>query len=442
MNQTILPDLPPFPNSKEKLLENIKSMTILAGTSSSLPKFQALSSCIPTLDSATPISSVIVIDIGGTATKVGVRMHNQSLDWQILIEEPNDSFEDSTLPVNSLERFAAMVAKRITTQINKLREIDTHWALGIVWSNAMQNSLIKNIGIDGNIINRARYSKAEWFNQDTKDEDSIGQIFLKAFNKSGINISLYLVANDTPLTMKALKTANAGMVVSTGLNATVVKKSSSGPIICNAEMGTSFFLDKEFIHPEDFIAENKPASIIEHLVSGKNLPRLFASHIMANTHQYGEVCTLSKYFKSIGPNAYEFFTAQDLANCLERPHDFLTKTRSSLDFDLNALKYYQALCRSIIIRAARLSSLFAYAAVFEQFTEKNHFIIALDSSLSRGIPLFCQTFQESLNEITPKGKSIKLELIDRLEVPGGIISVPMQGAANALDALSAQFESV
>lgn len=422
--------------SREAFLKQVTEMAIRAGTETPLPKFRALSSGIPLSQAKTKMEAVLAVDIGGTATKVGIRLDGQSQPWRVLLEDPNNSFQNETETGNSLERFAAMVASR-TLEMLKQQGINVaSWGLGIVWSNAMNNPVIPGFGIDGVVTARAYYSKGEWFCRDVKDGDSVGRVFRDAFVKVGIPVSLTLVANDTPLTLKALPSANAGMVVSTGFNTTIVKNGESGGVICNAESGTSFVIGTELVEPLDLVNPNTPASIIEHLVSGQNLPRLFASYLIADTSNYPAFKEVSKNLKGMGKAAFDFFSAPDISDCLDRPEKFLGKCKALANVSPDNLPAYQSLAKNLLRRSARLSAFVAYASVVEQLDDRDSFIIALDSSLSRNIPFFWKTFQESLKEITPPNKSITLKLVDRQEAPGGILSVPMLGAANALDALA------
>lgn len=422
--------------SRKAFLTQVTEMVDRAGTSSNQPKFRALSSGIPVAQAKSKMESVLAVDIGGTATKVGIRLNQNSKPWRVLLEDPNNSFDDSSLSGGSLDRFATIVAKRTLAALKQHNINVSSWGLGIVWSNAMNNPIIPGFGIDGVVTARDYYSKGEWFCRDVKDGDSVGQVFRNAFANCGMPISLTLVANDTPLTLKALPNAQSGMVVSTGFNATIVKNIGNGPVICNAETGTSFSVGTELVGPYDLISSNTRASIIEHLVSGQHLPKLFASHIMANASSIPAFRELARHLSSLGKAAFEFFAAPDLSNCLDKPEKFLEKCKAIAKLDLDQIPKYQTLVKDLLRRSARLSSIIAYASVVEQLDTNNSLTIALDSSLSRNIPFFWKTFQESLKEITPTGKNITLQLVDRQEAPGGILSVPMLGAANALDALA------
>lgn len=435
--------------NRDSFVAKVMSMAVRAGSDlgeNSKPSFKALSSSIPAINSDKHTSAVVIIDIGGTATKVGIRLVDSSTQsdpsWQVLMEDPNDSFDDKNLSGNSLERFSEMVAIRTATELKKLNLHDRdNWGLGIVWSNATTNPASRDFGIDGVVTARDRYSKGEWFCRDVKDGDSIGRVFKRAFTKKGISIGLTLVANDTPLTMKALPGANAGMVVSTGFNTTLVKEVDRGEIICNGETGTSFTIDSELVMAGDLIGIDTPATIIEHLVSGKNLPKLFASYIMKDRNTVSEFGELGNKLIEMGPEAFEFFSAPDLCNCLGNPDKFKQKCSLVAKLSDKDLPPYQALTKRLLLRSARLSAVIALASVYEQLSRRDKLVIALDSSLSRHIPYFWSAFQDSLKDITPAGKLITLNLVDRVEVEGGVLSVPMVGAANAIDALSTRFSS-
>jgi hypothetical protein len=425
-------------NKRDSWVQLFREMAINAGSASTQPKFRALSSGIPVLQANQKLPCLILIDIGGTSTKVGTRRANQTESWQILMEYPNDSFKESQIAGVGLEQFANAVAIQTAQALKgNNSDLSVGWGLGIVWSNAMDNPVVPGFGIDGIVSGREYYSKGEWFCKDVKNGDSVGQVFAQAFKKAGMNISLVLVGNDTPLTMKALPSAAAGMVASTGLNATIVKNGTKGPIICNAEMGTTFKVDDSLVGVNDFISPGVKASIIEHLVSGQNLPKLFVSHVIGSGASISCLANFSEKLRGAGPKAFEMFAAPDLALCLNNLPEFCEKN----ELTLKEGEACQKIVANLIVRAARLSSLLAYASVVEQLSQHSSLDIALDSSLSRGIPLFWSEFQKSLKEITPTGKTIALKLVDRCQVPGGVLSVPMMGAANALDSLAQAINS-
>jgi hypothetical protein len=409
-----------------------KQMALRAGGDSSDPKFRALSSGIPVNQAHDKLPALIIIDIGGSSTKVGTRVLKDSESWRILMEDPNDSFQVKDLKGGTLEQFADAVASKTEQALNLSGLQAASWGLGIVWSNAMDNPVVPGFGIDGIVSGREHYSKGEWFCKDVKNGDAVGRVFFEAFRRVGINVSLLLVGNDTPLTMKAVPTASSGMVASTGLNATIVKNSKNGPIICNAEMGTTFKVDSSLVGESDFIAPGIKASIIEHLVSGQNLPKLFIAHVMSEAKTVAALGELAERLRGLGPKAFEMFLAPDLAMCLNLPQDFGRK------FSLSNKEVEESgrIVARLVTRAARLSALLAYASVVEQLDQHSKVEVALDSSLSRGIPLFFSEMKRAVEEITPAGKVITLTLVDRCQVPGGVLSVPMMGAANALDSLA------
>jgi hypothetical protein len=413
-------------------IDLFQQMALRAGGDSAAPKFRALSSGIPVPRAHQKMPALILIDIGGSSTKVGTRTVKDSESWKILMEEPNDSFKGRELEGGTLKQFADAVAKKTDEALKAGSLSSESWGLGIVWSNAMENPVVPGVGIDGIVSGREHYSKGEWFCKDVKNGDSVGRTFVDAFRQVGIKVSLLLVGNDTPLTMKAVASAASGMVASTGLNATIVKNGKNGPIICNAEMGTTFKVDSSLVGESDFISPGTKASIIEHLVSGQNLPKLFVAHVMAESRRVEALGALAEKLRGQEAKAFEMFSAPDLAMCLNAPQEFGKK----FNLSENEVKESQKVVARLITRAARLSALLAYASVVEQFDQHSSVEVALDSSLSRGIPLFWSELKNALNEITPAGKTITLTLVDRCQVPGGVLSVPMMGAANALDSLA------
>ena len=381
-------------------------------------QFRKLPSYIPAKSVDPWRPALLLIDVGGTATKVALRRIEKKGSepvWRVLFEDPNEAFEDRSLPGSSLERFAAAVARRV----RQLIEPDCEYSLGLVWSNGMKSLPLVGKGISGEIINRDRYMKGEWFVKDAKDGDDLGQLFTAAFASCGFKIDKILAANDTTLTMKALLGADAGMIASTGLNATIVEEATAGEMICNAEMGGSFDFPKSWLGAGDLLAADEPCRIIEHLVAGKFLPMIFTGHIL-NGPVRAEVASTVELLESKTNSGYDYYTAADLSKLVDGTGD-------SEPLKMLATLLYE--------RSAKFAAVLALASIAGQLGQKDNFLIALDSRLARESKFFWETLQKQLSELMPKGKTAKLVLVDRLAVLGGQLSVPMIGAAHALDSL-------
>ncbi len=407
-----------------------------AGNPEAAEKFDKLPSCLSPQEATSQHPLVLTIDVGGTSTKAGVRFisQNSAPSWVLFFEIPNTDLDDKKLG-KSMHRFCSAIVE------NVVRALPAHSigkdqisTCGVIWSNAVKNVVVPNAGVTGLVAQRAHYHKGEWYIADLKDGDDLGQIFVDAFAAHGIKISRYLLANDTPLTMKAGPGADAGMVLSTGLNGTIVDTVEGKLTICNAEMGGRMIIPEALRTEADFIGDDQPAELVEYLVSGKFLPRLFISYVnILAGRGVKEFQATNQFLQSLGTARWAYFTAEDISLLIKDQGLFITRRQGKGAFDAQALLALSELSREILTRAAKLAAVIAYATVSNQLALKNSFAIALDSSLCREIPPFRKTMNEQLKLIMPAGKEVQVLLLDRLMTKGGYISVPMQGTARALD---------
>lgn len=424
------------------LQERMARMALQAGDAKfpENERFAQFASFIPA-DSVPPRHPAeILIDIGGTSTKVGVRRLLQGRsepDWRVLFEDPNDDFNEKGRTGTGLQRFSAAVADRTKKALQAAGiECAGGWGLGIVWSNAMLNRLVPGEGVHGQIVNRQNYTKGEWFNLDSKEGESVSQPFLEAFQRAGLRVTTIVVANDTPFTMKALNGSDAGMVASTGVNATLVSELQGAFVISNAEMGTTCRMPKELLSEGDRLHPGIPCSVIEQQLSGKFLSQIFAGHILALAKAgVAELAPVAGFLQGKGDAAYLHFQTADLSLLTARPEKFVEQHLELGTLSAPTLMALRALAQHLVLRAAKLAGLMAFASIANQLSRKASFTIALDSRLSREMPIFWEEMQQTLKRCMPSAKSATLTLIDRLPVTGGVLSVPMLGAAFALDSL-------
>ncbi len=406
-------------------------------------RFAQFASYIPAESVPPRHPAEILIDIGGTSTKVGVRRllkGRKDPEWRVLFEDPNDDFNEKGRTGSGLQRFTAAVAERTKKALQSASiALTGGWGLGIVWSNAMLNRLVPGEGVHGQIANRHNYTKGEWFNADSKEGESVSQPFLEAFRRAGLQVATIAVANDTPFTMKALNGADAGMVASTGVNATLVSDLQGSLVISNAEMGTTCRMPKELLSEGDRLYPGVRCSVIEQQLSGKFLSQIFAGHILALVKAgVAELAPVASFLEGKGEDAYLHFQTADLSFLTSKPEKFVEQHRELGALPAPTLKALQLLAQHLILRAAKLAGLMAFASIANQLSRKSSFVIALDSRLSREMPSFWEEMQQTLKRCMPPAKSATLTLIDRLPVPGGVLSVPMLGAAYALDSLYAE----
>ena len=422
------------------LLQRFTFMAERAGDDAVTDKFARFPSFIPAGSTPPRHPAEILIDIGGTSTKVAVRRLSpgqREPTWLVLFESPNDDFQEAGATGTGLLRFARAVAERTEKAMKSAALAPAPaWGLGIVWSNAMINRLVPGEGVHGQITSRKNYTKGEWFNADSKDGDSVSVPFCDAFTKVGLRIATVAVANDTPFTMKALVGADGGMVASTGMNATLVSEVGGSLVIHNAEMGTTCRVTPDMLSAGDRVSPGVPCTVIEQLIAGKFLPQTFAGHILALAKAgVVELTGIAQLLEQKGEAAFMHFQTADLSHLVLRPEKFSAAHPELGGLPPSTMAVLRELSQALILRAAKLAGLIAVSSVANQFSRKSAFTIALDSRLAREIPIFWAELQATVQRSVPSGKSAKLVLVDRLAVPGGALSVPMLGAAHALDSL-------
>lgn len=428
-------------NGLEEINAEAARMAAAAGRPcSGAPCFQTLPSFIPARAAQRRRPAVLSVDIGGSSTKVGVRLVDQAqaVHWLLLFERENETLRAVLPGLNSIEAFCTLLA-RSTAAALAACGLDARRiaACGIVWSNPIENRRDAEQGVLGVIVKRAIYSKSEWFNVDLVDGVDIGLLFLEAFNAEGFTLRRIVISNDTTLTMKAAPGADAGMVASTGLNGTLVKRLSElglagdEEVICNAEMGR-MPIEARFLSAGDTLRGGRPADEIEYLSSGAFLPVLFVRHLLRLAESgVREFAGAAGWLRDRRGQGEDELTAAELTALLFRPEDFFRKRPSFPDTP--ALRECLAqLARELFGRSAALASVVAAATVSNRPPTAQPRTVALDSRLARENKLFWELLQRETVRRTP---APCMKLLTPLAATGGSISVPMQGAANALDAL-------
>ncbi len=432
-----------YENSLEELRLIAMRMAHLAGRKTTRASFEALPSFIPSEHTKPKNGKTLLIDIGGTSTKVGLRTVKGGKEaWELLFEKNNNELRGKAGKGSTFERFVKKLAIAIKSKSSG------PISLGLVWSNAVQN--IQSVrGVSAIVTQREQYQKNEWFIKDLKDGDDLGRYFEEAFSAAGIDLTSLVISNDTVLTMKALPGAAAGVVASTGLNGSLVKTAdelfaNNDPtaIICNGEIGGRFLLPATVLSAADWVLDNsakkrRRVENIELLVAGKFIPQLFAEHIVILAFLgFMPFKPIAKKLKALGLRRFQAFEARDLEQLVEGEGSTFLSTRANLDIPETAITALTELAHEIIVRAATLCALVCFSTISNQLNNADKFKIALDSRLAREIPLFFLTLSEKLNEMMPDNKKAELLLLKPLLTKkGAAISIPMQGAARALDSL-------
>lgn len=435
-----------------ELARQADKMTRDAGQSTaSAPAFEAFPSFIPLRSTSTTTFPALIVDVGGTSVKVGLRLiKNGEQLWHLLFETEHANFRVPPVAGQRLvESFFLGVAQRSVTELRQL-EFDAHsiQGCGLVWSNAMENFFDPEIGITACVAGRANYMKGEWFIEDLNDGDNLAHFFLRSFSNVGISPKRLVISNDTPLTLKALADADGGVVAATGLNGTIIKQVRELPalsmaelppmseIVCNGEIGGRFIIDQSLRTEADYIGLNTEAKTIEHLMAGKFVPKLFAHYIKTLAGRgVSSLEDLGAYLTSLKASAYDEFGMKDTSLTFMNPAEFLAKRKNSELYSGLVVDELADLARSLIRRSATLAAIVCYATISNQFDRKSSLKVALDSRLAREIPLFREVLYTKFEALLPKKVTAEIVMLQRILVENGKISIPMQGAALALDSL-------
>lgn len=427
------------------LLDRVRGMVLRAGTNEPGEKFEAFPSFIPASHETVPRGNVLAVDIGGTSTKVGLRLSGpeHSMQWRMLFERKNDELITQEIQENPYRVFIQSVVDRIIAQLRKEKELlKGGFACGVVWSNALINQPQGRYVISGTVTQSDHYKKGEWFVEGLRDGEDLGSPFLKAFEAVQCDIHSFLISNDTPLTMTAAPEAHAGIVASTGLNGTVVKTlrelgiaDDDKPVICNGEMGGRCRLEREFMSDGDIRASEDHT--LETLTAGRFLPKIFVGHILCAAEMgVPGLADIADYLRSQQESGLEEFRPHDMSLLLSDQKSFLARRADPVFRESMSLESLRYIAKGLLMRAAKITALVSLASISNQ--KQSSYCVALDSRLAREIPLFWKTLKTTFTELTEEVLKTegKIVLLDRLQVAGGKISVPMQGVAAGLDALT------
>lgn len=412
-----------------------------AGVSGSDPSWGAFDSSIPSAPGEPISDTVLIIDIGGSSTKVASRCLGKDGDvsWQVLFEHPNAYFKEHSSSGNSIERFCAALGSELEKASSQIKDLD-RVQLGISWSFAVTNQVTANGSVTGIVTERESYRKTDWFLEDLENGFDVGQTFSSLLEQQlGVSVSKYVVGNDVVFTMKACPAAHGAMVISTGMNGTLVLSHDDGrgDTVCNSEMGQRTIVPNEWRSAGDLLSAKTPAETAEFLVSGRYLPKIFTSHLFklkeAGLDQLDAL--VSAVVSS--PDPYRVFQARDVGWLVSEPNRVVDAHPDLPLKDAEVVELLSGLAKALILRGSLIGSTLAAATIARQFEAGGSFVIALDSRLAREIPLFWSSLQANLGQHLPKGVTARFELLSPVDCPEGEVSVPIQGAANSLDSLAA-----
>jgi len=377
-------------------------------------------------------AKVLVIDIGGTHTKVGLASYklDNPTDWQVLFDYDNNFF-DFQSPDLPIVRFTKSLSNQLKKSLND-KKVDPAEiaAVGIIWSNALtvtrlpEDSFPRGTSalITGYSEGSA-YRKGEFFTQELYDGFDLGSVFLAAMKNADINPKVFIIGNDTVFTLKACPNADAGMVASTGANATDIDEAG---IIYNTEMGGIYDIRPEWLSSGDTAVqklEDAQSNVrLEDLMAGKWLPRLFESHVVALfEHGITSLQNAARYFSK---NVNGILKGSDLEKLLNNE----TANIFNVPECQSCLEELRELAAQLARRAGLVAAGMAYFSLYHQLQRKDTVILSLDSSQARHLNGYLEALETQLSKQLPAGKKIDV----KLQHPDGVIAVPMRGLAGAL----------
>ncbi|MGI6679994.1 MAG: hypothetical protein ACOX3T_00635 [Bdellovibrionota bacterium] len=367
---------------------------------------------------------ILVIDIGGTHTKCAVFENEEPT---FLFDEDNDWFKGKSLDYKlGLENFINTIAKNIKTKYKNYSNIS---GLAIVWSNAIRAVNVENkdyTGISGVTIgvNSCFYEKGEWFNDDLYDDYDLGEAFYNIFSKKGIKISTIIIANDTVFTLKALEFADAGVVISSGANATGIGDDNT---IYNLESGAMFKLNRDEL---SLVDPFKDEFMLQYLCAGK-WQHIFLKEYIIAASKYG-IKEFDNFAKDLEKN--NFLVVQDMSSSLYGDFPYKEKYEE-------AKECFFKLCKALERRAALAGALLVYTSIANRVANRvdgeKYFKIALDSGVARHLPSFFKYLKEDLDKIIKNvDNNVDNDVDKKVDIillePKGHVTVPMFGAYNSV----------
>ena len=388
---------------------------------------------LPSAELQTQGRPAVLIDVGGTHTKVGY----QSSDGEItaLFDHPNNWFKpEQLLEGPALEQFFQALIAAVQSSAPNLPPT---CSIGLIWSNQVECVPIETPttrGVSGIVrgIKTGGYRKGEWFLKGLRDGDDIGAILLRHLRRVGWNPAIFLLGNDTIFTLFAVPDSTAGVVMSSGGNCTQIGEEGreKGHII-NIELGGHLQLPRELLSNGDrFFAEMRsvPGLALEELCAGTWFTQMVYAHIcVAAILPEGQLLVPLRDALVSGEVA---LTNRELAALLRGE---LTDLPEIL---VGSREPFVLLLHALVNRAGVLSGVLAYLSVANQLSNAIRPItISLDSSMARHFSgLFValrQTLQELCSDVNVE---VSIQLVQPVQLAdGGELSVPMLGMANALN---------
>jgi hypothetical protein len=379
----------------------------------------------------------LLVDIGGSHTKVAFVDRERKM--QMLFDYPNEWFEPASpstkRPIESFfSRLCETIAQSIATRIQS----DTPLRIGLIWSNQLRSQPFNTDttqGTTGIITGKdlGSYRKGEWFLENLRNGDDLGQLFLSSLADNQLPCSVLLIGNDTVFTLFATPRAHAGIVVSSGANCTLVGPGSRGSnTIFNSELGGLMMIPSQLFSLGDQVYANTLSGgdiALEELCAGKWFADLMTAHVHALAKD-----SQGALFQPIS----EAFTREDIRLTNELVGQILREPEGT-NRELQALPHasqcaLKLLAQALVHRAGTLAGVLCFLSVSTlDLTSLKVITASLDSSLARHLPGFFNSATETFNALLPSGIAGSLVLVKPIQVGSDAeLTPPMIGLARAL----------
>lgn len=384
-------------------------------------------SCSPTKD-----TRVLVIDIGGSHTKVGYRSVDSkgNVVFQKIADFKHEelNYGDAT---HSMQKYSENLMDKLKERLGG----DLNFSgVSVVWSNGMTaaDPLDGKKGNSGVVADRAKsYNKGEFFCRDLKDGDNILQFLSAAMGKKGIKSDVLLIGNDTVFTLNAGEGFTGGVVCATGANGTIVKLRGKKLMIFNAESGANFIVPTNMLTKAeiDFLTKSKEKACLEFFCAGGKMGQLFEANVQEMAgKKVGGFKVAADLIRS-NKTGTPLFTPEAITALAKSDY---VKFRSLVSTNLTDpdLKELSKLAFAMEERAGVCGAILSYMSIIHQAKGGGSFKVALDSTIAKYSPVFMKVAQETLEKMLKKINASAKIVLMKAE---GEFSVPMMGAANSID---------
>jgi hypothetical protein len=387
-------------------------------------------------DHAEAACKTLLIDIGGTHTKVAIA--HATTGFEVLFDEPNESFRSAALPHGSaLAQFLDTLFRRVLEHAPLIGKEAEPVRVGIIWSNQITTHSLHTedlCGITGLIsgLHDGGYRKGEWFLDGLRNGHDIGLDFQVALSEAGVKADVLLIGNDTVFTLFATPGSHAGVVVSSGANCTAVGEGVSGKhTIFNTELGGMLLLPDSILSRGDrlFAARRVSTAIaLEELCAGAWFRDLCIAHLEAASElpQGAPLVELMEALRS------ERLSLSNLSLSA------LLRDRAALPPELDeyhgvAIEMLISIVNSLVYRAGAFAAVLLYLSVYNQIKHASSLVLSLDSSMARHFPGFYDSTSIHLKSLMPREVTYSLNLVRPMKMRNDAeITVPMMGLARAL----------